>query len=52
MKSIGFGLERNALLAVYRPWNAATLLALVFADVGYGQTKPRFDDNLRNDNGG
>lgn len=52
MKSIGFGLERIALLAVYRPWIAAALLAVVFAVVGYGLTKPRFDDNLRNVFGG
>jgi len=52
MKSIGFGLERIALLAVYRPWIAAALLAVVFAGVGYGLTKPRFDDNLRNVFGG
>jgi len=52
MKSIGFGLERIALLAVYRPWIATALLAVVLAVVGYGLTKPRFDDNLRNVFGG
>lgn len=48
MKSIGFGLERVALLAVYRPWIATALLVLVFALSGYGLTALKFDDNLRN----
>jgi predicted RND superfamily exporter protein len=52
MKSIGFGLERVALQAVDRPWIAAALLAVVLAIAGYGLTKPRFDDNLRNVFGG
>lgn len=52
MKSIGFGLERVALLAVYRPWIAGALLALIFAVSGYGLTTLKFDDNLRNVFGG
>ncbi len=52
MKSIAFGLERLALPAVNRPWIVAGFLALVFAIVGYGLTKPRFDDNLRDVFGG
>lgn len=52
MKSIGFGLERVALLGVARPWIAAALLALIFGIAGYGLTKLRFDDNLRNVFGG
>ena len=52
MKSIGFGLERIALLAVARPWLAAMLLALLFGVAGYGLTKVSFDDDLRNVFGG
>jgi hypothetical protein len=52
MRSIGFGLERIALMAVYRPWVAAAVLAAVLVVVGYGLTKPKFDDNLRNVFGG
>lgn len=47
MKSIGFGLERFALLAVVQPWLAAALTLLLLGIAGYGLSKVAFDENLR-----
>jgi uncharacterized protein len=46
MKSIGFGLERIALLAVARPWLAAAFIAVLLAISGYGFLAVNFDEDL------
>jgi len=48
MKGIGFGLDRVALLVFDRPKLAMLIMAVVVALAGFGITKLRFDENLRN----
>ena len=48
MRSIGFGLERIALVALARPWPAAVIFLALLALLGYGLTRLSFDEDLRN----
>lgn len=48
MKSIGFGLERVAWLALRWPRATALIVAILLAIAGYGITRLSFDADLRN----